>query len=339
VSIIAFPQQQERRKAPPPLPCDMRLGASPHRRYKIFFLSCDGLIDSWKKIATPGLIPNNTLTTMKHFPSIPHAPPAKRLSLALTLALTMTLASHKSEAAVSIVDLASAANFAVLAGSGITIAAPVHSTFITGDIGSFPTTSITGLGNLVLDGTNHGGDGITQQAKTDLNTAYTEASGRAVDVIFPAIHDIGGQIFTSGIYQAPSSLAVTGLLTLDALGDPNAIWIFLISSTLTTASSSAVELVNGAKSGHVYWLVGTSATIGTGSDFKGTILAQQSITVTTNAMISGRALALHGAVTMDNNGVIVPEPASSALFCIGLSVLSLARRRSVSPQAPTPKGL
>ncbi len=268
---------------------------------------------------------------MKNTHSILLSPKAKHLSAGLALALMMTMAPQKSEAALSSVDLGSASNFAVLAGSGITITAPVNSTVINGDIGTFPTPSITGLGNLVLHGTNHAGNLVTQQAKTDLEAAYTEASGRAVSVLFPPIYDIGSQTLTSGVYQAASSLAITGSLTLNAAGDPNAIWIFLISSTLTTASSSSVQLINGAQSGNIYWLVGSSATIGTNSDFKGSIIAQQSITLTTNAMITGRALAINGAVTMDNNIVAIPEPASSALFCIGLSVFSLVRRRTISP--------
>lgn len=267
---------------------------------------------------------------MKNTHSIPNGSYAKRFTVALALALALSISSHKSEAAVTMVDLGSASKFAVLAGAGITIAAPLNSSVIRGDIGTSPTTSITGLENLVLSGTNHAGDGVTQQAKIDLNTAYNEASGRAADVIFPLIHDIGSQIFTSGIYRAPSSLAVTGSLTLDAGGNANAIWIFLVSSTLTTASSSNIDLINGAQSGNVFWLVGTSATIGTNSDFEGSILAQQSITLTTDAMISGRALAINGAVTMDNNAILIPEPATSALFCIGLSLLTLARRRSIS---------
>ena len=94
-------------------------------------------------------------------------------------------------------------------------------------------------------------------------------------------------------------------LTLDAQGDPDAVWVFKVGSTLITSVNSSVNLVNGAQQCNVFWQVGSSATIGVGSDFVGSILALTSITLNTNAQVLGRALARNGAVTMDNNVVTV----------------------------------
>jgi hypothetical protein len=118
-------------------------------------------------------------------------------------------------------------------------------------------------------------------------------------------------------------------VTLDGGGDSNAVWIFQIGTTLITASGSSVNLINGAQASNIFWQVGTSATLGTGSELDGTILAQQSITLNSNAALTGRALALNGAVTFDNNIVVIPETGSTLLFAFGLSLASLTRRRSI----------
>lgn len=249
------------------------------------------------------------------------------MTCGLAMALSLAFAHPGTEAAVLAVDLGTAADFAVLAGAGITVAGPVDSTVITGDIGTHATTTIAGLENVILFGVNHSGDDVTQQAKIDLGGAYTDAAGRPVDVFFPFIHDIGGTILEPGVYNAPSSLAITGVLTLDADGDSNAVWIFQIGSTLITSSGSSVNLINGAQAGNIFWQVGSSATLGVGSLFEGSILAQDSITVTTNAILTGRALAIVGAVTLDNNSITIPESGSSVLLSIGLSVGMMTRRR------------
>jgi len=133
--------------------------------------------------------------------------------------------------------------FAVLAGAGITVAGAVNTTTITGDIGSFATTSITGLENVVLNGVNHAGDAVTQQGKLDLGLAYVDAAGRLPTVTFPPIAELGGLILGSGVYNDPSSFSITGILTLDAGGDPDAVWIFQSGSTLITASGSNILLI------------------------------------------------------------------------------------------------
>jgi hypothetical protein len=138
-----------------------------------------------------------------------------------------------------------------------------------------------------------------------LTTAYNDAAGAAGGQAIPA--DIGNSTLFPGVYKTSISLGITGNLTLDAQGDPNAVWIFQIGSTLTTAAgNSQVILSGGAQAQNVFWQVGSSATLGTNTIFEGTIMAQASITLTTGATLNGRALARTGAVTLDNNQVNVP---------------------------------
>ena len=199
----------------------------------------------------------------------------------------------------STVLLGTAADFSVLAGSGITNTGP---TTIYGDVGTYPTPSQTGFGSVTIIGTNHGADAVTQQAKTDLLTAYNDAAGRTP--VTTIATELGGTTLIPGVYNSASgTFGITGTVTLDGQGDPNAVFIFQMESTLVTASSSVVFLTNGTHSCNVFWQVGSSATIGTSSSFVGTILAYTSITLTTSATVDGRALALNGAVTMDSNTI------------------------------------
>ena len=196
------------------------------------------------------------------------------------------------------VGLGTGTNFAVLAGSGIT---NTGGTVIHGGIGTFPTTTITGFPPGTVNGTNHAGDGVTQGAKTDLVTAYNDAAGRTPATV-PT--ELGGTTVTAGVYNsAAGTFAITGNVTLDGQGDPSAVFIFQMASTLTTATSSGVTLINSAQSCNVYWQVGSSATLGGSTRFKGNILALTSITLVTSATIDGRALALNGAVTLDTNTI------------------------------------
>ena len=216
-----------------------------------------------------------------------------------------------AQAASSAVPLGAADSFVVLAGSGVTNTGP---TTLNGDLGTFPTTTITGAGSVTISGTNHAGDGVTQQAKTDLVTAFNNAAGQGPTS--PISADLGGQTLTAGVYNSASSIGLTGALTLNAAGNPNAVFVFQAGSTLTTASGSSVVLANGAQACNVYWQIGSSATLGTGSSFKGTILAQASITVTTGTTVEGRVLARDGAVTLDTNTITKPPcvtaPATTA---------------------------
>jgi Ice-binding-like len=188
--------------------------------------------------------------------------------------------------------------FSVLAGAGVTNTGPSS---IAGDIGSFPTVAITGLASLTVLGSNHAADAVTQKAKADLVTAYDTAAGAGSTSTIAA--DLGGRTLAPGVYTSGSSIGLTGVLTLDARGDPKAVFVFQAGSTLTTASASRINLVNGAQSCNVYWQVGSSATLGTGSTFRGSIIALTSITVTTGVAIDGRVLARNGAVTLDSDTI------------------------------------
>lgn len=248
----------------------------------------------------------------------------------MAMAVAVTFIQQGASAAVLAVNLGAATDFAVLAGAGITVAGTIDSTTITGDIGSFATTSMTGLENAILDGTNHLGDAVTQQGKLDLGTAYTDAAGRSATVTFTPIYDLGGLILGAGVYNDPSSLWITGTLTLDAGGDPDAVWIFQAGSTLITGSGSNVVLIGGAKASNIFWQVGSSATLGTGSHLEGTILASESISLNTGAILDGRALAQTGAVTMDYNTIAIPEAGSTLLFGLGMGTLLISRRRRLA---------
>lgn len=237
------------------------------------------------------------------------------------------LGSQTSGAAVLSVNLGSAASYAVLAGAGITIAGPANSTTITGDIGSHATATITGLENLILHGTNHGGDAVTQGAKTDLMIAYIDAAGRSFDGPgYADGYNLTGTLAT-GVYHSAGSFSLNGPLTLDAMGDPNAVWIFQMASSFDVASAGQVILTNGAKASNIFWQVGSSATLGTGARLSGSILASQSITLNTGAVIDGRALASVGAVSLGSATITIPEPSAAMLAVIGICGFLTARRR------------
>lgn len=217
-------------------------------------------------------------------------------------------------------DLGEAQTFAVLGGAGVTVAGAVASTTILGDLGSYPTQGITGLEN-VAPVVTHQSPTVEAFAKTDLQAAYTTAATATPTETFPSASDLGGLTLTPGVYKNPSSFAVTGTLTLDAQGNPNAVWIIQMGSTLTTAANSQILLINGAQAANVYWQVGSSATLGTLSSFVGTMMVQASITLTTGASVDGQLLALTGTVTLDTNDIAiagsVPEPAATSFLIVG----------------------
>ena len=197
------------------------------------------------------------------------------------------------------VGLGSATNFAILAGSGIT---NTGSTIITGDVGTYPTPSETGFGSVTLNGTNQAGDTLTQGAKTDLTNAYIDAAGRTPVSTIPT--ELGGSTLTPGVYNSSAgTFGITGTLTLDGQGDPNAAFIFQMASTLITASGSNIFLIHDANPCNVFWQVGSSATLGTSSQFEGTILALTDISAKNGATVDGRLLARNGAVTLDSNTI------------------------------------
>jgi len=187
-------------------------------------------------------------------------------------------------------------NFSVLAGSTVT---NTGSTTVSGDVGVSPGTAVTGFPPGLAGGTIHKADGAAAQAQAALALAYIDAAGRSGGTSVAG--DLVGKTFTAGVYKSTSSLANTGDVTLDAQGDPAAVFIFQIASTLTTGSGSHIVLANGASACNVFWQVGSSATLGTNSVFKGNILALTSITITTGVHLEGRALARNGAVTLDSD--------------------------------------
>jgi hypothetical protein len=205
------------------------------------------------------------------------------------------------------VGLGTAGSFAVLAGSTVTNTGP---SVVNGDLGVSPGTAVTGFPPGTVNGTIHAADAVAGQAQTDTTTAYNDAAGRTPAVSVSG--DLGGSMLTPGVYKASSSLGLTGDVTLDAQGDPSAVFIFQVGSTLTTASSSRVVLANGANACNVYWQIGSSATLGTNSTFNGTILALTSITLNTGANVDGAALARNGAVTLDDNVITRGNCASTS---------------------------
>ncbi|MES2592848.1 MAG: ice-binding family protein [Bacteroidota bacterium] len=200
------------------------------------------------------------------------------------------------------VALAGASTLAILAGSAIS---NTGATNVTGDIGLSPGSSIGGFPPGILVGTQHINDATATQAKLDLTAAYNDAAGRTCTDIVTLSGNIGGLTLTPGLYKSTSSLAISsGDLTFDAKGNPNAVFIIQIASTLTTTSGRKVILSGGASASNIFWQVGSSATFGTTSVFKGTLLVMQSITFNTGATLDGRGLARTGAVIMAGNTIV-----------------------------------
>jgi cell division septation protein DedD len=223
-------------------------------------------------------------------------------------AIALFIASQPALAETAPVGLGTAGSFAVLAGTTVTNTGP---STISGDLGVSPGTAVTGFPpGIVSNGTIHSADGVADGAQSDLTTGYNDAAGRSPTANVPAF--IGaGQTLAPGVYKASSSLDVGGSLTLDAGGDPNAVFIFQAPSTLVTDSASSVILTNGAQACNVFWQVGSSATLGTNSAFTGSILALTSISVNTGDTVDGRALARNGAVTLDDDTITSPTCATT----------------------------
>jgi hypothetical protein len=253
--------------------------------------------------------------------NIPGAPLRRTMSVWITAvaavviaAVVLALTPTRASAIATPVPIGTTlATYGVLGGATVT---NTGLTVVDGlNVGVSPGTAITGFppGVVTPPGTLHAADAHAGQAKVELTTAYNQAAGQALtDAVYnDAPHEFGGQVLTPGLYRANSSAQITGTLTLDAQGNPNAVWVFQIGSTLTTAAeNSTVSLVNGASPCNVFWQVGSSATLGTHTSFVGTILANASISATTGATINGRLLADaggtgDGAVTLDTNRIFL----------------------------------
>jgi hypothetical protein len=229
-----------------------------------------------------------------------------------TGALANLAPTGRSEIASVYGDFVVANNFAVLAGSTIT---NTGNSVITGDLGLSPGTAITGFFGTVeadgpgtVSGSVHQADPAAATAEAALSGAYTNVAGEPC----PTGHnlsgqDLGGMTLTPGVYCFSSSAGLTGTLSLNAGGDANAVFIFQIGSTLTTASGSSVVFTNGVGSScNVFWQVGTSATLGSAGHFKGNIFASASISTADGSAVDGRLLASSGAVTLINTSVNAP---------------------------------
>lgn len=208
-------------------------------------------------------------------------------------------------ALVTYVSLGTAGSFVVLSGETVT---NTGFTIINGNVGLYPGSSITGFPPGVVNGVVHISDAVAAQAKQDLNAAYTDASKRSGAPI-PLSGDLGGMTLHPGLYVSATSIEVTsGDLTLDALGDEDAIWVFQIGTTFVSMVDRKVILVGNARHDNVFWNTGSSATIGVGSTMVGNFLTQTSITVQTGATMEGRFLTQVGSVTFDSNKVNRPKP-------------------------------
>ena len=244
---------------------------------------------------------------------------SKCLILSALVALAGFLPQSKADV------LGSADSFAVLGGSTVT---SVGDTIITGDLGVSPGTSITGFNPPgIVNGTIYNNDPVAAQAQADALTAYNFLAGEPVNANLTG-QDLGTLLLTPGVYKFNSSAQLTGTLTLSGNGP----FVFQIGSTLTTASSSSILLINGAQAGNVFWQVGSSATLGDDTSFYGSILADASVTLDPEASIlSGRALAINGGVSLSDNNIItvpapVPEPESFWLLAACASVFGVRHR-------------
>lgn len=235
---------------------------------------------------------------------------ATLISFAIVAASLLMIGTTANAAIVPTVPLATSANYAVLGGSTVT---NTGASTLNGSLGLSPGTSVTGFppGLVIPPGTKDITNAAAAQAQSDLTAAYVNAAGRPLTATTTA--NLANKHLQAGVYAGPSkgALSLTGPLVLDGAGNANSVFIFQTNSTLITASGSTVTLINGAQECNVFWQVGSSATLGTGSVFVGNILALTSITVNNSVTVHGRALARNGAVTLINDTFTKPTCATT----------------------------
>lgn len=257
--------------------------------------------------------------------------------VALAAAASLLAAAGSAQAAiVPTVPLATSASYSVLAGSTVTNTGP---SVLNLSAGLSPGTAIVGFppGTVIPPAIIDATSAAAAQAQLDLTAAYLDAAGRPLNAETAA--DLSGLTLVGGVYAGPSKAALTlnGTLVLDGQGDPNSVFIFQTDSTLITGSASAVQLINGAQECNVFWQVGSSATLGTGSVFVGNILALTSITVTTGVTVHGRALARNGAVTLDTDVFTTPTcDLTSAVTTTTVDASGTTAPGDTAPGATTP---
>jgi uncharacterized repeat protein (TIGR01451 family) len=227
------------------------------------------------------------------------------LSPVTAIALLLSAASFQTVSAATAPSLGTTTFFAVLGGSTVTNTGP---TVINGDLGVSPGSVVPGFppGIVVPPGTVHAADAVAAGAQRDNTIAYNALAAQVCNFNLTG-QDLGGLTLIPGVYCFSSSAQLTGTLTLNAQGNANAVFIFQIGGTLTTASNSSVNIINGGSACNVFWQVGSSAILGTTTSFIGNILALTNITLNTGARVSGRALAQNGAVTLDSNVVSITD--------------------------------
>jgi hypothetical protein len=254
-----------------------------------------------------------------------------RLTLLVSVGFAALLSLAQTDAALAATapSLGAADSFAVLGAAAVTNTGP---TVVTGDLGISPNnaSSVTGFPPGTVIGAIHAADPTAANAQIANATAYGVLAGESCDFGPFAPTDLAGQTLVPGVYCYSSSVQISagGVLTLNAQGNNNAVWVFKIGSTLTTISGASVVFINGGQDCNVFWQVGSSATLGTTTRFVGNILALESITLNTGATLSGRALAQTGAVTLDSNFVSLcslslPPPPNAPTLGKGFNLVSI----------------
>jgi len=260
-------------------------------------------------------------------PVFPLAQTSVRLLLCALLAMGSLFLAPSASAQATAPPLGTAQGFAVLGSSSVTNTGP---TVVTGNLGVSPGSAVTGFPpGTVAGGTTYAADAAASQAQTDTGTAYVDLAGETCTQNLSG-KDLGGLTLTPGVYCFSSSAQLTGTLTLNAAGNAAAVWVFKIGSTLTTASSSSV-VMEGGQPCNVFWQVGSSATLGTSTNFTGSIFALTSITLDTDSKLSGRALARNGAVTLDANTVAITS-------CSAVGTVPPVLSKAFSPSSITAGG-
>ncbi|MFD7939737.1 ice-binding family protein [Streptomyces sp. NPDC059755] len=245
---------------------------------------------------------------------IPQAADRRTLSgllasaLAATVSAAMVFLTPTAASAIALpVPLGTTATYSVLAGQGVT---NTGNSVLAHDLGTHPNPAITGFPPGQVGGAIHPADAAALQAKADLLVAYNNAAGQAVDFALPAGIG-GGPALLPGVYHATAGVGITGDLVLDGQGSSDAVWVFQIPESLTTATSSRILLTNGASACNVFWQIGEDASLGVTTAFVGTLMAENSITVNQGTNVEGRLLAEVGSVTLNNNRIFLGGCAAS----------------------------